>query len=342
MELPFYYSFTEFKNNYNKDFEDWKKQLPDGSEKIYLKKLLSTYGAEIDPLYLETKDIEIEVSYYDEVLKRYLKTTKTVQNISNELDVRLFNYFADDPDRLNDFYFELAIEKKSHFHFFAENKILDTVVHYLDDPDDPGSYLDIVGYEEKKSPYNNSDFLYSGKDFQTFEKFVQFSTITNDELQEYINENEYSIGQFLYFDSAKYENYKISVIRIYDWINDRINAPEPQQIAPTPEPETPEFDFSDTEPKARVIMLEKLGIIDFVKSLQQKPDTIQHTAQILSAITGINSKALYSYLLPMLQPIRDDGNKNSPYKNPENLQQANKQLLKMKLKPEITNTNAGK
>lgn len=93
-----------------------------------------------------------------------------------------------------------------------------------------------------------------------------------------------------------------------------------------------EQDFSNNESKEKVILLEKIGIIDFIKEKQSNPNNIKQTAEILSSFTGIKSATLYSYLRPMLSPHRDDTDKNSPYKNPENLQRANKTLHKLPIK----------
>ena len=93
----------------------------------------------------------------------------------------------------------------------------------------------------------------------------------------------------------------------------------------------PEYDFSDNEDKVKLIILEKLGVIDYIKSIQQKPEVISHTAEILSTFTGIKSESLYTYLRPMICNVRDDKDKNSPYNNAENLPKANRQILKLKI-----------
>ena len=93
----------------------------------------------------------------------------------------------------------------------------------------------------------------------------------------------------------------------------------------------PEYDFSDNEDKVKLIILEKLGVIDYIKSIQQKPEVISHTAEILSSFTGIKSNSLYSYLRPMISPLRDDSDKNSPYKNADNLLKANRQIHDLKI-----------
>lgn len=96
--------------------------------------------------------------------------------------------------------------------------------------------------------------------------------------------------------------------------------------------EIPELDFSNNTDKVKLIMLEKLGVIDYIKTIQTKPETISHTSEILSTITGIPSKTLNTYLYPMIRPHRDDDDKNSPYKNPENCQKAERELIKLKIK----------
>ena len=93
-----------------------------------------------------------------------------------------------------------------------------------------------------------------------------------------------------------------------------------------------EFDFSNIPDKVRLIVLEKLGLIEFIKSIQSKPDTISHTSEILSVITGIEIKTLNTYIYPMLRAIREDDHHNSPYKNPDNVLNANKVLYKLKVK----------
>ena len=97
-------------------------------------------------------------------------------------------------------------------------------------------------------------------------------------------------------------------------------------------PETPELDFSNNSDKVKLIMLEKLGVIDYIKTIQTKPETISHTSEILSTITGIPTKTLNTYLYPMIRPHRDDDDKNSPYKNPENREKAERELIKLKIK----------
>lgn len=43
MDAPIYYSFKEFQKNYYDDFENWKKEYPDGSEDFFLKEIEIKY-----------------------------------------------------------------------------------------------------------------------------------------------------------------------------------------------------------------------------------------------------------------------------------------------------------
>lgn len=110
-------------------------------------------------------------------------------------------------------------------------------------------------------------------------------------------------------------------------IKNKASSTMPGQIT-----DIPELDFSNNSDKVKLIMLEKLGIIDYIKSIQSKPEIISHTSEILSAITGIESKTLNTYLYPMLRAHREDDHKESPYKNPNNLLDAEKALQKLKIK----------
>ncbi|WP_312763080.1 hypothetical protein [Epilithonimonas sp.] len=84
-----------------------------------------------------------------------------------------------------------------------------------------------------------------------------------------------------------------------------------------------ENDFSDSVPLERMIILEKLGIIKYIQSLQNDNNNEKQTAEILSSFTGIPSGTIAKNLGVMLGVKKNDAHKNSPYNNPKNLQLAN-------------------
>lgn len=165
------------------------------------------------------------------------------------------------------------------------------------------------------------------------------SLISNGNLLDAYNLKNYIIPKLGY-----YKNYlsqfgidieKTTLIGYFsnlsDMIDNSINTDELKfindlQIKQTTEPQNidfPEHDFSDTVPLEKMIILEKLGIIKYIQSLQNDNNNEKQTAEILSAITGIISGTIAKNLGVMLGVKKNDNDKNSPYKNPKNLQLAN-------------------
>ena len=87
--------------------------------------------------------------------------------------------------------------------------------------------------------------------------------------------------------------------------------------------DTVELDFSDTLPLERMILLEKLGVIKYIQSMQSDSLNQSHTALILSSICGIKQVTIKKNLGVMLGTSRNDDDKNSPYKNSKNSELAN-------------------
>lgn len=75
-----------------------------------------------------------------------------------------------------------------------------------------------------------------------------------------------------------------------------------------------------------MIILEKLGIIKYIQSIQNDSINEMETARILSSFTGIKIGTIAKNLGVMLGHKKNDSHKNSPYKNPKNQQLANNKL----------------
>lgn len=136
-------------------------------------------------------------------------------------------------------------------------------------------------------------------------------------------------GRRIIEDNEKVKQFSYSLTRILNFINEKIHSQTSTNIISE---SVPEVDFSDNADKVKLIMLEKLGVIDYIRKIQMHPDKILHTSEILSSFTGISSKTLNSYLNPMLQSYRNDNDKNSPYKNQDNVEKAERELVKLKIK----------
>lgn len=183
-------------------------------------------------------------------------------------------------------------------------------------------------YDYYKLNENNREEIYSL--MEILSKELLFSDIINPKYGFPIFFKEVIVGGKSPIDfniERIYEIFPILCDELYDIITEIDN-----KISNISNNDTTEQDFSNNENKEKVILLEKIGIIDFIKEKQSNPNNIKQTAEILSSFTGIKSATLYSYLRPILSPHRDDTDKNSPYKNPENIQRANKTLHKLPIK----------
>lgn len=115
--------------------------------------------------------------------------------------------------------------------------------------------------------------------------------------------------------------------QLRNFINHKIENSQSNKI----NTQIPENDYSDTVPLEKMILLEKLGIIKYVQSLQNDGLNEKQTAEILSSFTGITSGTIAKNLGVMLGAKKNDTDKNSPYKNPKNLQLANNKVNKFNI-----------
>nr|DAS00864.1 MAG TPA: hypothetical protein [Caudoviricetes sp.] len=106
-----------------------------------------------------------------------------------------------------------------------------------------------------------------------------------------------------------------------EYITEQLNRLRAEETINKKPEETPKV-----KPKEVIIILDQLGVLETIKKHQNNESNITETAKIVSMITNINQRTVLSYLLPILRPIPDNSDKNSPYKNPENLTNAKKLL----------------
>lgn len=211
-----------------------------------------------------------------------------------------------------------------------------------------------IRFEEYSSTNNLTVLRYATDLLLTYQDFKKkISRVTNDPAdEEYVKfiiantKTTYTIeGDKIVFDELAYSNFVVAkflteleldkIIEFLDGIihNEKINVyrnagggSKSKHIE-----DDVENDFSDTLPLERLILAEKYGVINLIKSLQTDPHNTNHTAEILSSITGIKSSTIAKNLGVMLGKAKNDFDKNSPYKNPKNLQAANNKLNRLKI-----------
>jgi len=81
----------------------------------------------------------------------------------------------------------------------------------------------------------------------------------------------------------------------------------------------------------KIIMLEKLGVLDFLKSKEPFNTSTNLLASVVSGITGIPQKTAQSYLNPMFS--KDTGQKNNPMNTKKTLDKVNQKLISIGFKP---------
>lgn len=137
-------------------------------------------------------------------------------------------------------------------------------------------------------------------------------------------------GQII-FDLKKYEDFGFTIRRILNDI--KIKLEKSNNTPVYHEDEVLHDDHTSLSIKQKLIVLQRLGIIDYIKSIQTTPENITHTSQIIAYIIEGKEKTIKSYLNPMLTEAEGNFSNNNPYNVPQNKIGANEALSKMKIDP---------
>ena len=88
------------------------------------------------------------------------------------------------------------------------------------------------------------------------------------------------------------------------------------------------IDYSDSAAKQKLIALNELGIIKFLKDIEPFNENISKMSEALSLITGIKADNLRSSITPMIQ--ENNIQRNNPYNNKNNVSEVVKKLIEIK------------
>lgn len=88
------------------------------------------------------------------------------------------------------------------------------------------------------------------------------------------------------------------------------------------------IDYSDSTPKQKLIALNELGIIKFLRDTEPFNENISKMSEALSLITGIKADNLRSSITPMMQ--ENNIQRNNPYNNKNNVSEVVKKLIEIK------------
>ena len=293
MSIPFYYSFNEFKNNYNHDLEKWQNTYPDGDEKDFLDCLYNLYkpyfGFSKDGEFREFKDKEIKVyfrpnqipidsmGYYpndcdedDFGVYRYMTTADIIKeinyrwvNIEYDNSLYLTTLGIDSTDDIDNI---KITDNLNLILLMAKFKIFDEV-------DNKGR---IIKLAEGNGDKYTSDYLITARTIKELDLYYKFEEL------------EILFLGIIQLDEVKYQNFKLSIPKIFYFIQEKLNPTTPpiktEEVTPTPI-ETEEIEHL-SEKQINVIGLMKLAGFD--KFLREKNPDITDS-QIAKFYVKINS-----------------------------------------------------
>ena len=123
-----------------------------------------------------------------------------------------------------------------------------------------------------------------------------------------------SFFDIIAFDELKYKNFKFSIFRIIEFIDNKIEKKEPETIQTENNNEIIEDEILvdyNLQIKQKLILLNELGVIEFLNNKLLYKDNASHLAHILNAFLDTKTETLKGYVNFLLRP--DNSKKNSPY-----------------------------
>lgn len=195
-------------------------------------------------------------------------------------------------------------------------KIYCSINGFYDNENDLLEDVEILDYWEKCNiRTKENDFLITDYRHKYYRKFYTsfFDKIALDEL--------------------KYKNFNFSIFRIIEFIDNKIEKKEPKITQTENNNEIIEDEILvdyNLQIKQKLILLNELGIIEFLNNKLLYKDNASHLAHILNAFLGTNKETLTGYVNLLLRP--DSSNKNSPYNSKDKVSETFTILNQFKIK----------
>lgn len=242
MEVPFYYSFKEFKENYETDLKKWLEVYTEGDETDFLNKVNSVYS-----------------KYYDYDFLGEFCGTKEVEKCIRQ------KYVPDEFDGSGGIY-----DKEGNYYEYVhirnivmdlDFRLMDT--NFSDRDEDFAEIKDKRGLLKVLFEYNlldKEDCLISGPIYIGFKEIY--------DLELFWKFDKTTLGKwYLCFDEIKYTNFKLSIPKIYNFIQEKLNlkieketqTPPPDEVESITLPENIKTTKTDT-----IRLLHYTGILDFL------------------------------------------------------------------------------
>lgn len=114
--------------------------------------------------------------------------------------------------------------------------------------------------------------------------------------------------------------------RYYNFFRDKLDAYNARV-----KPEEPINDFSDALGTEKIVMLQQLGILDYLKSKQPFIQSTNKLAEVISGFTGEKTSTIQSYINPMNNPTTSQ--KNNPMTKRKIVSKVNQKLISIGFNP---------
>ena len=93
----------------------------------------------------------------------------------------------------------------------------------------------------------------------------------------------------------------------------------------------PLMDFSDSKGTEKIVMLQQLGVLDFLRTQQPFIQSTNKLAEAISGFIGEKSETVQSYINPMINPTTSQ--KNNPMTKEKVVSKVNQKLITIGFNP---------
>ncbi|QZO84367.1 hypothetical protein [Riemerella anatipestifer] len=288
MEIPFYTSFKEFKDNYETDLEKWLSIYPDGDEMDYLGYVYERYS---DYAVIEINGKEVDEPYYKEK-KIFVKIRRNIDH--SEIYVKNIG-------KEKRYYFK----NDGWYYRFSTKEIIDKLILNFNNSvkkDEYKTYIENKDYKNLKSMFEGFD-MYERREIENFYYTNTYEYNIRDIKEiicfiqlEYFKDDNISVV----FNEEKYNVFTRFIPKIYKFINNRKKEVKDEikrkytlsdEVTPTAEEQHTtgeDHEKTFTNPQ-KIKILDTLNIRGW---LQDKDLTIFQIEILLSDLFGISTRSV--------------------------------------------------
>lgn len=363
MNIKTYYQLKEFKANFTKDYQEFKETFWDCSEKQFLVENIKHYNLclkNVSYLISEQGQAIIEtvftgVNYMPEIINRFtsdedgtweeerLRLKYTFENIIDYLsqskeekpqrqNLEKSDYYSNSfklfdrvrYDDVNDYDMTMLLKEYSqNYDIELLNCLAKDISFYL-----------FVEKEEMENNYVNEDIenaiierKKSGLEIP-YTKIREPKKISDDQ-QKKIDKLAIKFKPVINLEHLLFPYEFYNVRRFEFKIKTKIN--ELRNQITKEEQSQPLLDFSNAKATEKIIMLQQLGILDFLKEKQPFTQSTNALATAISGFIGEKPETVQSYINPINNPTTSQ--KNNPMTKEATVLKVNQKLISIGYNP---------